>query len=229
MQIKFPTEEEVVADEAFIQKVLRNKFSVFGGIVFFLALALAVSGGGSKRMKRERDFFSLSHSQALLKKGSEDFNESKLLKLLKEHPEAEGDFSYLLRDDKVVEGKLEEAGLYEEGIISRLSYIHPYYLEFMRVAHLMEEGEQNTTFEALGQLKSKIEKEGIDQFPRLYSFVLSRYCYLLEQKGQREEKTVIQQLLTDLLNKENSSLGRKGQEDLQKYVGKDPLFAKVFN
>ncbi len=203
MQIKFPTEEDVIADEAFINKVLRNKLPILAGVAFFIALALAVSGGGSKRMKRERDFFSLSHSHKLLEKGEGEFNEVSLSKLLKLYPEAEADFAYFLRDDKIIEREVQKAASYEQGIISRLSYIPPLYLEFMKVVQLMEGEESNKAFESLGKLKGEIEKEGVMKYPRLYCFVLSRYAFVLEQNGQVDDAKVARQQLAEFISKEN--------------------------
>jgi len=129
VQIKFPTADEVAEDELFVDKVLKYKWPIVAVISGLLAVVIFIAGGGARRMTRERDFFVISQSLDQLINGDEEFNESKILKLMKEYPEVVSDFDYFMRDDKVIEGGAqEEVKSIEDRMISRLSYLHPFTL-----------------------------------------------------------------------------------------------------
>ena len=228
MQIKFPTEEDVRADVAFVDKVLRFKVPMAFGLAIFIGVAVFVSGGGSRRMSRERDFFTLSHQLQQLVSGDEEFNESKLAKLLKAYPEVSSDFDYILRDVKLIEGNDKEAQHLGNKIIDRLSYLHPYYIEFMQVAQLIEQQRPVEASKNILILKHKIEEDGIEKFPNLYAFTLARYGYVQNLLGSSENQSKSREELRELIYGDESVLGAKAQKNIQKYVESDNYFFSKF-
>ena len=224
MQIKFPTMEEIQEDQAFTDKVLSYKYFILAGVVAFVILALVFSNSGVKKMSRERDFLTMSHSLELLKRGSQDFDASHLSQLLKNYPESTVEFDHYLRDSELVNGNQAEARGIENRILKRLSYLPSLYLTFAQAVQLIEDENFKEALEQLAQIRAQIEREGIENYPRLYCITLSRLAFLQGELGFDEIQLDLKQQLKGLMSGENPALGSRGIEMMQKEMENDPKF-----
>lgn len=222
MQIKFPTVEDVKEDEAFVDKVLKFKWPLAAGAAFFVAVAVFISGGGSRKMARERDFFSISKIFGELVDQSDAVDHSQLAKFLKSYPEITSDFDYILRDKKILQG--DDVTDIEDRMIARLSYLHPFYLEHMAIVQLIVKKDYVIANQRAISLVDKIEKAGVTKFPKLYCFVLARYGFLQGKLGNSDSLKENHIRVQELIYGDPSILGQKAQIEMQEYMQSDELF-----
>lgn len=226
MQIKFPTVEDVQEDQNFIDKLLQFKWYILAGVALFLSISLFIASGGSRRMTREKDFFTISKLLQELKDGDEEVNESKIASYLNSYPEIRCDFDCLLRDHAVLKG--DDASKIEDRILSRLSYLHPFYRDHMKVVQLIEQESFEEAQTVCAALISNVEEKGVNQFPVLYSFSVARLGYIKEKLGNPDSNKEAWARIKELLTKEDSPLGKEGQSKLVRYMRKDDNFFSEF-
>lgn len=231
MQIKFPVEDELSCEEdrklSWLSLLKEHVWSIVLIIGCSIALGLFLANRGAYRATREQDFFNMTSLLRQLEQG-EEVDQAQVSKLMQKYPEVTAAFDHMLRDEKLLEGEQEAAGRLEKEIVTRLSYLPTHYLTYMEAIRALEDERFDDAKQQLNHLRKVIKEEGIQEFPRLYCFVLARCAFLEGQSGEEEKKQSAKQELKELLYDEKSSLGEKAQQDLQAYVKSDEFFFSQF-